>query len=263
MMIEFIVNQHEELNELMHDCQRISKSIELLVVQQYTNQQVIHDDNDIGIENCISVEESINLTHNIYSPSNESIIEENNLSPLYDSDGKNYWNEDIKVVEKEEQPIIVKSLVEKPLVLDLLVVEDFTDKFTHEGKVEGKCINVELNRLTLYITFSQRFNLVPSFTMLNHPYFLKMSPCHDTFGHVDLDVYSKRSTLPKEQAKVSCIYSPFSYYFNFSFFDYFYFIFSNPLYFKFCVLVVKPYVVLNDMFAGAYDKLLKALDSSD
>uniref|UniRef100_A0A803N8F2 Uncharacterized protein n=1 Tax=Chenopodium quinoa TaxID=63459 RepID=A0A803N8F2_CHEQI len=189
MMNEFIVYQHEEINELMHDCQQISKSIELLVVQQYTNQQVIHDDNDIGFEDC---EESANLTHDIYSPSNESTIEENNFPSIYDSDGENFWSDDIGVVEKEEQPIIVKSLVEKPMVLDLLVVEDFVDKLIHEDEVEGKNIYVKPNPSPLNIPFSQRLDLVPSFTMSNPLYFLKMSPFHDTLGHVDLDDYSKR-----------------------------------------------------------------------
>ncbi|XP_021749900.1 uncharacterized protein LOC110715619 [Chenopodium quinoa] len=137
MMNEFIVYQHEEINELMHDCQRISKSIELLAVQQYTNQS------------------------------------------------ENFWSDDIGVVEKEEQPIIV---------------EDFIDKLIHEDEVEGKNIYVKPNPSPLDIPFSHRLDLVPSFTMSNPPHFLKMSPFHDTLGHVDLDDYLKRSTLPKGQA---------------------------------------------------------------
>lgn len=100
--------------------------------------------------------------------------------------------------------------------------------------------------------------------------FLQKSPLHDTLGQVNLDAQFDRFELPKGQLEGSCKYSSFSFSFNFSYSsNSFYFTYinsSNSYYALFLnchVLVFKPYVVSNDMFARAFDKLLKELDIFD
>lgn len=51
---------------------------------------------------------------------NESTIEENIFPSLYDSDGEDCWSDVVDVVEKNE-PLVVESMIEKSLDVELLL----------------------------------------------------------------------------------------------------------------------------------------------
>ncbi|XP_021740612.1 uncharacterized protein LOC110706923 [Chenopodium quinoa] len=133
---------------------------------------------------------------------------------------------EVSLVPIEEESLFVEPLVEKSLVVEPMVENSFS--FANELIRERKIIESLLG---------------------------------DDKEQDYLHVRSINSKFLAEEAEGCGVSSSFS--FDFSFYLELSLCAPNLFYVRITVLAIEPYIVLNEMFAGAYDKLLKALNSSD
>ena len=166
-------------------------------------------------------------------------------------DDRSEMMEECMSIHENVNPLVEKSLVEESTNnLDLLATHSLEEVVVVESKVVSDTIKVEPAPLSFHNSFPM-LDMVPPLTMIYSG--------GNVYGHL------VKSILSNEELTGSCKFSSLSSNFPFSFDFSFDFLFckSNFPFELIKVLVPMPYVVLHNMFAGEFDKLLRALNSSD
>lgn len=222
-------NDIQSINEVKEGLNEMMQQLEnmqrTLDLIQLNEQQHITDDNN---DDC-----DLNLNDNCCSipvTANEGLIEQS--------------DDNIVDVFMEKKSLISESIVEKSLTKELFDENSYVDKLIDEGRIIDN------------ILFSECQGKV---NPQDQPV---MKPSLLTKGiEGKFILFSPSSNLSFSYISFQSPSNPFSSYFSFP-----------PIFLSFTnnlplvminVLASKPYVVLNEMFAGAFDKLLRALNSSD